>query len=87
MLQDCKTTRTARLQGLQAYFPAVPIVNLTGTLPLFYAMKGLGYVQDNLYLQVRFLLIGLAYLFPLDVFKSSSVYLGEVFKHQGQSRP
>ena len=54
-------------QGLHAHFPFVPSINLTGSLPLFYGMKGLGYAQDSVYLSVRFLLIGLTYLVPLEV--------------------
>ena len=55
------------LQGLHAHFPAVPNVELTTSLPLFYGMTGMGYAQDSVHLAFRFLLIGLSYLVPLEV--------------------
>ena len=54
-------------KGLHAHFPSVPDINLTSSLTLFSGMQGLGYAQDELFIAVRFLLIGLTYFLPLEV--------------------
>ena len=76
-------------QGLHAHFPAVPTISLTTSLPLFYGMKGMGYAQDSVHLALRFLLIGLSYLVPLEVsfslwfFYLLNHFLVGVFTHIG----
>ena len=53
--------------GLHAHFPAIPGLELSTRIPLFYGMKGLGYAQDEVFVSLRFLLIGLSYFVPLEV--------------------
>ena len=53
--------------GLHAHFPAIPGLELSTALPLFHGMKGLGYAQDEVFVSLRFLLIGLSYFVPLEV--------------------
>lgn len=66
-------------KGLHAHFPSVPDINLTSSIALFSGMEGMGYAQDELFLAVRFLLIGLTYFLPLEV--SFSLWFFYLWNH------
>ena len=55
------------ISGLHAHFPAIPDLELSTRIPLFHGMTGLGYAQDEVFVSLRFLLIGLSYFVPLEV--------------------
>ena len=67
------------LGALNAFFPAIPGLSLSTSVPLFHGMKGLGYAQDSVLVALRFLLIGLTYFVPLEV--SFSLWFFYLFNH------
>lgn len=54
-------------QGLNFYFPFIPAIKLYTYLPIFHGLQGVGYSQDNLFIYLRFTIIGLTYFLSLEV--------------------